>query len=157
MIVTDQGTEFTGKPFTSLMGEYAALHHFIDSQSPWQQGRTERAGGALKDMIRKIAEQVAIITEKDFEMALIQALDARNRFINRSGYSAHQRVYGSNLRMPGSMLSDDPVDRISVAQDPTTEFQRSCAIRQAAQIALIKCADQEAVNRATVGLSLIHI
>ena len=46
LVVTDQGPEFVGHEFVTYVGENGCLHHFIDSQSPWQQGRTERAGGS---------------------------------------------------------------------------------------------------------------
>ena len=86
--------------FSTYLGEQGCLHHFIDSQSPWQQGRTERAGGSLKEDLRDVIEECAIVTEEDFDIALTQCLDARNRFVNRSGFSAHQRVFGSILRLP---------------------------------------------------------
>ena len=38
LIITDQGTEFTGKEVTCDVADHACLHHFIDSQSPWQLG-----------------------------------------------------------------------------------------------------------------------
>ena len=50
LTVTDQGLEFIGQEFVDYIAEGACLHHFIDSKSPWQQGRTERAGDAVKDM-----------------------------------------------------------------------------------------------------------
>ena len=108
----------------------------IDSQSPWQQGRIERAGGSLKEDFRDVIEDCAIVTEEDFEIALTQALDARNRYNNLSGFSAHQRVLGSTLRLPGSMLSDDFVDRLVVSEDPSTEFTRSAQVQGSAQLAL---------------------
>ena len=48
LLITDQGPEFVGKEFTSYVADHACLHNFIDSQSPWQQGQTESAGGSLK-------------------------------------------------------------------------------------------------------------
>ena len=129
LMVTDQGPEFTGHEFSTYVGENGCLHHFIDSQSPWQQGRTERAGDSLKEDLREIIEECAIVTEDEFELALTHSLDARNRYVNRSGFSAHQRVFGSALRLPGCLMSDDPVDRVAVAMDPSTEFQRSAEIR----------------------------
>ena len=54
LVVTDQGPEFTGKEFIQYLGEAGCLQHFTDSQSPWQQGRTERAGGAVKDMLKDV-------------------------------------------------------------------------------------------------------
>ena len=44
LLVTDQGPEFIGHAFTTYVGENGCLQLYIDSQSPWQQGRTERAG-----------------------------------------------------------------------------------------------------------------
>ena len=48
LLVSDQGTEFTGAVFGNYVGEGGTLLHFIDSQSPWQNGRAERAGGSFK-------------------------------------------------------------------------------------------------------------
>ena len=90
--------------------------------------------GSPQDVI----EESAIATEAEYDIALTQALDARNRCANRSGHSAYQRVFGTSLRLPGSLLSDDPVDRMVVASDPSTEFQRAAEIRDAATKAMFK-------------------
>ena len=45
--------------------------------------------------------------------------------LQRSGFSAHQRVFGSSLRLPGSLLSDDPMDRQLLTADPYTDFQQN--------------------------------
>ena len=100
LIVTDQGTEFTGKEFTSYAADHACLHHLIDSQSPWQQGRTERAGGTLKEDLRKNCQECGLATEDEFDIALAEAVSVRNSHHNRSGFSAQQRVFGSTLRLP---------------------------------------------------------
>ena len=36
--------------------------------------------------------------ETEFEAAVAECCDARNRCCSRSGFSAHQRVFGSSLR-----------------------------------------------------------
>ena len=156
LVVTDQGPEFIGQEFSLYLGGNGCLQHTIDSQSPWQQGRTERAGGLLKDDLLKVIEDCAIVTEDDFNLALASALDARNRFTNRSGYSAHQRVFGSSLRLPGCLLSDDPIDRAAVSSDPSTEFERAAEIRKAAQQALFRHSDKSAVQRAALARSRVQ-
>ena len=138
LLVSDQGTEFTEAVFGNYVGEGGTLLHFIDSQSPWQNGRTERAGGSFKEDLRDVITGCAITTTEEFELAVTHALDARNRYVNRSGFSAHQRVCGSSLRLPGSVLSDDPIDSSLVSEDPSTEFRRSEEIRRAANRALFK-------------------
>jgi transposase InsO family protein len=82
LLVTDQGPEFVGREFSTYVAENGCLQHFIDSQSPWQQGRTERAGGSLKENLRDVFSECAIVTDKDFDLALTEAVNARNRYIN---------------------------------------------------------------------------
>eukprot|EP00973_Karenia_brevis_P024508 3380380-Karenia_brevis.AAC.1 len=110
LLITDQGGEFAGSEFTTYIAEHAGLQHFIAAQSPWQRGRTERAGESLKEELRYAVHECGIVMEAELEIALSSAVNARNRYPNRSGYSAHQRVFGSANRLPGSLLSDDPVD-----------------------------------------------
>eukprot|EP00973_Karenia_brevis_P005943 808865-Karenia_brevis.AAC.1 len=54
VLITDQGGDFTGSEFTTSIAEHAGLQHFIVAQSPWQQGRTERAGASLKEDLRNV-------------------------------------------------------------------------------------------------------
>ena len=148
LLVTDQGPEFTGHEFSTYFGENGVLHHFIDSQSPWQQGRTERVGGSLQGDIMDVMNHVSIITAKEFELTLTSALDARNRYENRSGFSAHQRVFGSSLRLPGSLKSDDFLDRMAMHEDPSTEFARTAEIRDQAQRSYFREKDKDVVQKA---------
>ena len=85
LVVTDQGPEFIGHEFVDYVAEGACLQQFIDSKSPWQQGRTERSGDAIKDMLKKVATECGIVTQNELEIALTHALDSRNRYCNRSG------------------------------------------------------------------------
>ena len=83
-----------------------------------------------------------------FEAATAECCDVRNRCCNRSGLSAHHCVLGSSLRLPGSLLSDDPIDRHLLTADPYTDFQRTNDMRTAAQRALFKQHSARAVQAA---------
>ena len=96
---------------------------------------------------------LGIVELEELDFVISCACEARNRYVNRSGFSAHQRVFGSSLRLPGSLLPDNPVDRVLAATDPTTDFARSNEIRAAAQQALFKASDQRALIRAFKGRS----
>ncbi len=110
--VCDQGPEFTGVDWMDYLGGHGVMVHATDSQSPWQNGRTERAGGLLKQQVQDVLHQCAGATRQELvTTSMSEAVDARSRYVNRFGYSAHQRVFGSSLRLPSSLLSDDPVDR----------------------------------------------
>ena len=87
------------------------------------------------------------------KIALTSVIDARSRHANRSGFSAHQRVFVSTLRLPGSLLSDDPVDRFIVSSDPITDFLSTAVIRDAAMKAHLKSSDIAALRRAALGRS----
>ena len=87
--------------------------------------------------------------ETEFEAAVAECCDARNRYCNRSGFSAHQRVFGSSLRLPGSLLSDNPVDRQLLTADPYTNFHRandSARAVQAAGLARHRSQPRENIN-----------
>ena len=77
---------------------------------------------------------------------MAECCDARN--CNRSGFSAHQRVFGSSLRLPGSLLSDDPIDRQLLTADPYTNFHLANEMRTASQRALFKQNSARAVQAA---------
>ena len=59
----------------------------IDSQSPWQNGKTERAGQSFKHQLWDLDEECHIEGETEFEAAVAECCDARNRYCNRSGFS----------------------------------------------------------------------
>ena len=80
--------------------------------------------------------------------AVAECCDARNRYCNRSGFSAHQRVFGSSLRLPASLLSDDPIDRQLLTADPYKNFHRANEMQTPAQRALFKQNSARAVQAA---------
>ena len=57
-------------------------------------------------------------------------------------------MFGSNLRLRGSLLSDDPIDRLLLTADPYTNFHRANEMRTAAQRALFKQNSARAVQAA---------
>ena len=59
-------------------------------------------------------------------------VQARNRYFNRSGYSPNQRVFGTNHRLPDSLLSDDAIDPALLCENPSADFQRAEEMRAAA-------------------------
>ena len=149
IIVHDQGPEFMGNEFQNPAGAAGVLTMPIDSQSPWQSGKTERAGQSFKHQLWDLDEECHIEGETEFEAAAVaKCCDARNRYCNRLVFSAHQRVFGSSLRLLGSLLSDDPIDRQLLTADPYKNFHRANEMRTAAQRALFKQSSARAVQAA---------
>ena len=93
--------------------------------------KTERAGQSFKQLW-DLDEECHIGGTTEFEAAVAECCDARNRYCNRSGFSAHQRVFGSNLRLPGSLLSENPIHRQLLTADLYTNIHRANEMRTAA-------------------------
>ena len=137
-----------GSEFQNPAGAAGVLTMPIDSQSPWQNGKTERAGQSFKHQLWDLDEECHIEGETEFEAAVAECCDARNRYCNRSGFSAHQR----KCLVPACVcleacLSDDPIDRQLLTADPYTNFHRANEMRTAAQRALFKQNSARAVAR----------
>ena len=105
----------------------------IDKESPWQNGRTERAGGLWKQQLRIACRKCTPVNQEELEALGSLCVQARNRYYNRSGFSPLQRVFGLNHRLPNSLLSDDAIDPELLCDNPLTDFQRSEEMRAAAQ------------------------
>ena len=148
ILVHDQGPEFMGSAFQNPAGAAGVLTMPIDSQSPWQNGKTERDGQFFKHQLWDMDEENHIEGRPEFGAAIVECCDTRNRYCNRSGFSAHQRDFGSSLRLPGSLLSDNPIDRQVLTACPKTDFHRTNDMRSAAQRAMSKQNSASAVQAA---------
>eukprot|EP00971_Amphidinium_carterae_P038141 749659-Amphidinium_carterae.5 len=51
MIVCDQGAEFQ-KEFGAAVNAHGTLLVAVNTRTPWENGKTERAGGLWKDLFR---------------------------------------------------------------------------------------------------------
>ena len=99
--------------------------------------------------------------EHETRCLVSETTENKNRYANRSGFSPHQRVFGSSWRLPASIASDDHVDPHLLSSNPSEDFQRSMEIRSAAQQAYMKVqasrviqASQQAKSRTQPGETL---
>ena len=128
VVVSDMGGEFMGV-FSQGLGTHGTFHHVKDAESPWQNGRTERAGGLLKDQIKMAMDRLEPDSEQEHETMVHACVAAKNAHYDRSGFTPNQRVYGTSHRLPRSLCSDDLVDPAALAIDTKSSFQRSHDIR----------------------------
>ena len=107
--MVDPGTEFQGY-FADMLSAHGSCLLPTDPRSPWQNGRTERAGAEWKKQF-DIASRKDKPTSDEEHLSLgLECCSVRNRYNNRSGFSPHQRVFGCSARLPNSLLSDDLID-----------------------------------------------
>ena len=71
----------------------------IPAESPWCNGICERHNATLKELLLKVKEDINC----PWETALAWAVNAKNSFINVSGFSLHQLVFGKNIYLPSSL------------------------------------------------------
>ncbi|CAE7833764.1 RE2, partial [Symbiodinium necroappetens] len=147
VLVADLGGEFRGK-FAEVAAQAGALMRRTAARSPWQAGKTERAGAHFKHVYERARDATHVCSWEEIKSLLYEVESSRNRFGNRSGYSSMQRQIGHNLRLPGSLLSDDPLDPHLMVQSAGDEMTRLLELRKAAQEAYIRSQTETALSRA---------
>ena len=147
ILVADLGNEFRGQ-FVELASQAGALVRHTAARSPWQAGKTERAGAHFKHVFERARDMAQISSWEELKTLLYEVEGARNRYGNRSGFSPMQRQIGHSLRLPASLLSDDHLDPGLVVQSAGDEMRRVLEIRQAAQEAYMKSQTELAITRA---------
>ena len=147
VLIADLGSEFRGE-FADLASQCGALVRHIGARSPWQNGKTERAGAHYKHVFEKARDACVLTSWAELKTLMYEVEASRNRFGNRSGFSPMQRQLGWSLRLPASMLSDDPLDPQLVVQSAGDEVRRMLQLRQVAQEAYIKSQSEVALSKA---------
>ena len=137
VMITDGGPEFPGDFAQS--GEYAGIPQVIvDADAPWQNGKCERHGGLVKDLLAKGLETEVVCTPDDLVDFLAEIVSLKNRRGNRGGFTPYQVVIGQNPRFPHELLSDDAVDEVGMQElsrddadldSPAKAFRQSMRIR----------------------------
>ena len=147
VVVTDQGREF-GKELAEKVSEAGAIHKVIGARAPWQQGRTERHGGLAKEVFIKLRETILPTNDSEWRMCVHSVEAAKNRLFNRSGFSPAQRQFGYNMRLPGSLGSDDVYAPELLIQSTSDDMRRTMEIRNSAMQEYLKHVTSRAVARA---------
>ena len=135
-LAVDEGLEFRGQ-FTQRCSNYGILVFRAAARSPWQQGKVERHGGLMKTMIEHARATASIESNQDLKLLCKECESAKNRFMNRSGYSPVQRQIGQWPRLPGSLMSDEFLDPALQLQNTSDEFDHLLELRRLAQEACV--------------------
>ena len=143
----DDGREFRGH-FMKLCASAGIVTFRAASRAPWQQGRVERHGGLMKDLISKCRAEMPPTSYNELVVLLRECECAKNRFSNRSGFSPLQRMIGQTPRIPGNLMSDEVLDPALQAENHTDAFQKLLEVRQNAQQNFMKLANQRAMSKA---------
>jgi hypothetical protein len=146
LLIMDRGKEFYNDKLQQNIGGLGVGLHYIDAQSPWQNTRTEKAGGILKEKILATAQAAAASLE-ELPMVIAETVACRNRYMDRYGFSPMQRVFGKNLRLPASLMSSDALNQELVDAAAPDPIHRAWQIREVASQEWLRRQDQGAVRR----------
>ena len=108
-VLSDNGGEFFSQEFIDFCENFNIKVSTTPAESPWSNGICERHNAILTDIILKVKQDINC----SWETALAWALNAKNSFINVSGFSPHQLVFGKNIDQPSTLndtLSDGHSD-----------------------------------------------
>ncbi|CAE8632209.1 unnamed protein product [Polarella glacialis] len=126
------------------------------ARSPWQAGKTERAGGTLKDVFSKVCQSHPLYTQRDFEEILDSTSVACNEACRHGGYSTYSRVFGKAYRLPEGSVGEEVVISMETAdsmRDSESEIAKGVLKRQGARKAYLEVDAhrrwKRAVNRRT--------
>ena len=91
--MSDGGGEFQ-EAFERGCEHYGIFQHVCDAYSPWQNGRCERHGGWIKEVVSKTAREMEPKSREEMESILHEAVSSKNWYFHRGGFSPYQLVIG---------------------------------------------------------------
>ena len=98
-IFSDNGGEFVSEELTDFCENFNIKVSTSAAESPWSNGICERHNAILTEILLKVREDIHC----SWEVALAWAVNAKNSFINVSGFSPHQLVFGRNVNLPNAI------------------------------------------------------
>ena len=148
--VCDQGVHNRGK-VASLMRSFGVEIRLAGRQAPWQIGRTERHGGILKSMLKRVMTAQQVSGESDVAAAISYCTQTKNNCYNHDGYVPAQWVLGKIPPDISSLTEDTETEALGVHQDIVEEdgeYGRRMLIRQWAKEAFMYVDSSQRLRRA---------
>ena len=147
-MVVDQGSEFRGY-FSIACGMHGCTLAVCNVESPWENSRTERAGGTIKRISELMFQQVAPSSMHETISCVYAACQAKNRHTDVSGFSATQRVLGLTPPIPGVLTGQGTSDNM-IALGPLESMRQAQHLRELASECFMKEASRSRLKRAAL-------
>ena len=152
-MVTDSATEFVSDTFAQFQQRNDIKSTTIAPHAHWQNGRCERHGEILQNMLNKLDKESPIESYEDLQQALAQSTHAKNTLSIRRGFSPEILVFGKSSRLPGSISSSTGDSSLASADRDDgqgIEFRKNLALRERARVAFHQADNDAALRRASL-------
>ena len=117
VIITDNGGEFTAKPFENWLREWGISHKLTSPYHPQTNGKTERFNGTIQKLLLKLSGG----NPRHWSDFISEALYGYRTTVNASGISPYLSIFGMRPRVP------------RCPANPTSADQRSHSLHVAAE------------------------
>eukprot|EP00435_Cladocopium_sp_Y103_P060444 s1568_g22.t1 len=151
LLVTDSATEFTSEYFANFLQRFDVKTITIAPHAHWQNGRCERHGHVLQQMLSKVDLEYPVDTYMDLQQSLVQCTQAKNALSIRRGFTPEILVFGKSSRLPGSLTSSENDTSLASADRDDAHgisFRKSLALREKARTAFHQADNDMSLRRA---------
>ena len=152
-LFVDAGTEMNSSTFEQFTNRFGIKCSTSEPNSHWKNGRIERHGRFLQEMLTKVDLEFPMRSYSDLQTSLNQCTHAKNSLSIRKGYAPELIVFGKHSRLPGSVLSDESVpSHLNALSEETeiqpNEFRNMLMLREAARRAFHSADNNDVLRRA---------
>ena len=152
-LLVDSAGEFNSQDVDVFCQSFNIRKSTTCPEAHWQNGRIERHGEILQQMLNKYQEEVAITSYHDLQQALWHCVQAKNACSLRRGFAPEVLVLGKHTRLPGSVSGDDQIASHSLVESDLQQgqaFRENLAKREAARKAFWAADNSAAIRRAVL-------
>ena len=152
-LTIDSGTEMNSETFEEFTQRFGIKCQTTCPEAHWQNGKIERHGQFLQNMLSKIDLEYPIDDYVTLQMALNQSTHAKNSLSIRRGYAPEVIVFGKHTRLIGSILSDEsiPSHEQALQEDgdiSSHDFKNMLQVREIARRAFHTSDNNDVLRRA---------
>ena len=154
----DAGTEMNSSAFEQFTSRFGIKCSTAEPDSHWKNGRIERHGRFLQEMLTKVDLDFPVQSYHDLQQSLNQCTHSKNSLSVRKGYAPEIIVFGKHSRLPGSVLSDESTPSHLNALDEdeqmgSKDFRNMLMLREAARRAYHAADNSDVLRRAGLARS----
>ena len=151
----DAGTEMNSATFEQFTSRFGIKCSTSEPDSHWKNGRIERHGRFLQEMLTKVDLEFPIRSYHDLQSSLNQFTHSKNSLSVRKGYAPEIIVFGKHSRLPGSVLSNESMPShmnalSEEAEIQPNEFKQMLMLREAARRAYHAADNSDVLRRASM-------